>query len=508
MSATCGNVLYRYAAPALVAGTTTTGPATGWAWSFLGTLGANAVIDSGNNGSQVIRVKFTSSAAAVTGDSVRVCYTSGCGNSPWKSAKLSNTALAAPVAPASVTITSISTNVCGNKIYRYTAPALVGTATGWQWSFVGTLGTNATLDSGSLTSQIVRMKFTNNAAAATGDSARVMYTSSCGNSPNKSLKLTNTLLSVPAAPTAITATALITNVCGGRVYRYSAPALPVATTTTGAATGYIWSFKGPLYYTLTGSMNFVIDSGTLNSRTIRIKILSNAAASTTDSVRVCYTSDCGNSANRAIKPTIAILNAPAAPATLTQTLVSNVCGNRVYRFSTSALVAATSTAGAATGWEWSFVGNLGLNATLDSGTLNSQVVRMKFTLNTAAATGDSARVAYTSGCGSSTRKTAKLNNLALLCLARSISNNTAPNSAIEKIDIYPNPSSTEFNIKSGTQSRQIIQYRLTDINGKTILQGNLPAGNTQRFGGQLKPGMYFVELFQDGTRTIRKIVKQ
>jgi hypothetical protein len=492
----------------LVAGTTTTGSATGWAWSFIGTLGANAIIDSGTNGSQVIRVKFTSSAAAVAGDSVRVCYTSGCGNSPWKSAKLTNATLAAPTTPASVTITAISTNVCGNKIYRYTAPALTGTATGWQWSFVGTLGTNATLDSGTLNSRIVRMKFTNNAAAGTGDSARVMYTSTCGNSPNKSLKLTNTLLSAPASPTAITTTALITNVCGGRVYRYAAPVLPAATTTAGAATGYIWSFTGPLHYSATGAQNFIIDSGTINSRIIRIKYTSNAAASTTDSVRVCYTSGCGNSPNKSSKLTFTALNAPAAPATLTQTLVSNVCGSRVYRFSTSALVAATTSAGAATGWQWSFVGNLGLNATVDSGTLNSQVVRMKFTLNSAAATGDSARVAYISGCGTGTRKTAKLSNLAFLCVARSIVNSTTENSNDQTVEVYPNPSSNEFNIQTGYQSHQLIQYRLTDLNGKLLQQGQLSTGTTQHIGAQLKPGVYFIEFIQNGRRTIRKLVKQ
>ena len=236
--------------------------------------------------------------------------------------------------------------------------------------------------------------------------------------------------------------------------------------------------------------------------------MTNAAASTTDSVRVCYTSDCGNSANKSSKPTISALTAPADPTTLSQTLVSNVCGNRVYRFATSALVAATTSAGAASGWVWTFVGNLGLNATIDSGTLNSQIVRMKFTLNTAAATGDSARVAYSSGCGNSANKTAKLSNLALLCVARSIANNSTANSNFEAVTLFPNPSSNEFSIRNNTASHQDIQYRLLDLNGKLLQQGKLASGSTQHIGSQLKPGVYFIEFLQNGTRTIRKLVKQ
>ncbi len=619
VSASCGNVLYRYAAPALIAGTSSTGPATGWAWAFLGNLGANAVIDSGTNSSQVIRVKFTSSAAAAAGDSVRVCYTTtGCGNSLWRTTKLSNTTLAAPTAPASITITAVSLTACDNKIYRYTAPALTGTASGWQWSFVGNLGLNATLDSGSLTSQIVRMKFTSNVAATT-DSAMVMYTSSCGNSPitklkltntaltapaapasvtstaivtnvcggrvyrytapvlpaatatavaasgyiwsftgplhatgnyvidsgtvnsriirikyssnaaasttdsvrvlytsgcgntaNKSLKLTHTLIGPPLAPASVTSTAIVTNVCGGRVYRYTAPTLPAATTTAVAATGYVWSFTGPLHYNAaTGAANFVIDSGTINSRIIRIKYLTNVAASTTDSARVCYTSSCGNSPNKSLKLTIAVLNAPAAPATLTITQVANVCSARVYRYTTSALVAATTTAGAATGWQWSFVGTLGLNATVDSGTLTSQTVRMKFT-NNGAATTDSARVAYNSGCGLGTRKTAKLTNTALTCLARTIQNSSIQNQIDQPLaaDVFPNPSLSDFEVRVKANSIAQMSYRILDSRGAVVERGMLAARNAHRIGSNWKPGVYVMEIIQDGKRITKKIIKQ
>jgi hypothetical protein len=198
--------LYRYAAPALPAATTTAGAATGWLWSFVGTLGANATIDSGSTTSRVIVVRYTSNVAAGT-DSVRVRYNSGCGFSPNKASKLTNVATAVPIAPTAITTISVSATSCGARLYRYSAPnlplasATVAAATGWEWSFVGTLGLNATIDSGTVNSQVIRVRYTSNVASGVGDSVRLRYISSCGYSVNKASKLTNTALTGCPPPT-------------------------------------------------------------------------------------------------------------------------------------------------------------------------------------------------------------------------------------------------------------------------------------------------------------------
>jgi peroxiredoxin family protein len=294
ISDVCGNRVYRYTAPAL------TGSANGYLWSFVGTLGLNAAIDSGTLGSRIVRMKFTSNNAAATGDSVKVLFTTSCGNSLYTALKLTNTTLSDLIAPSSITITTIS-DVCGNRVYRYTAPALAGSANGYLWSFVGTLGLNAVIDSGSLSSRIVRMKFTSNAAAATGDSARVLFTTSCGNSLNRALRLTNSAVVLPTTPASIIITT-VTDVCGNKIYRYTAPAL------TGTATGYLWSFVGTL------GLNATVDSGSLNSRIVRMKYTSNIAANRRmDSVRVAYTSACGNGPRRALRlSNTALANCPVA----------------------------------------------------------------------------------------------------------------------------------------------------------------------------------------------------
>jgi hypothetical protein len=410
----CGTRIYRYSAPALSGATTTATAATGYEWSFTGTLGANATIDSGNVNSRIIVVSYTSNAASAAGDSVKVRYESACGNSLYRAAKLTNIKILPPPAPSAVTITTIQTNVCGNKKYRYSAPALpgasatAGAATGYVWSFTGTLGANAVIDSGDVNSRTIVVSFTINTAAGAGDSVKVVYTSACGNSPSKATKLTNTVIVVPAAPTAVTITAIQTNVCGARRYRYSAPNLPAGTTTAAAATGYVWDFVGSL------SEFATIDSGDLNSQRFVVTFASNEAATNADSVRVYYSSSCGNSLRKGSKLSNTKLNVPAAPTAITITaLQTNVCGARRYRYAAPALPSATTTAGAATGYVWSFVGTLASTLTVDSGSLTSRVLTVTFTSNAAALAGDSVRVLYTSDCGNSLRKTAKLSNTLL-----------------------------------------------------------------------------------------------
>jgi hypothetical protein len=485
---TCGGRIYRYNAPDL------TGGSTGWQWSFVGTLGSNAVVDSGSLTSQVVRMKFTSNAAAVAGDSVRLSYTSEFTTSQRIALKLINTALSVPRVPLSIVINLVR-DTCWGRVYRYTAPALTGTATGWQWSFVGSLGLNAVVDSGSLTSRVVRMKFSSNAAASWGDSVRLAYTSECGNSPRRTLKLTNKLIGAPSAPISINITS-VRDTCGGRVYRYSAPAL------VGTATGWQWSFVGNL-----GS-NAVVDSGSLTSRVVRMKFSSNVAASWGDSVRLAYTSGCGNSRRRALKLTNVQLTAPKnAPIAPTITLVSTVACKRIYRFSTSSTLT-----GNATGYLWSFVGSLGESAVLDSGTLTSRVVRMSFT-NTSAASMDSARVVFTSGCGYSPAAKTKLTNTILNCTPENISSraNSKVSATITQpqfnVKVYPNPSMSIFNVKIQSDKAEEVLMRIINSYGRIIDYIKFKPTEIKVIGQDLIPGLYILEINQGGRRELIKIQK-
>jgi hypothetical protein len=77
----------------LPAATATAGAATGYLWSLpTGTVGSTGSLDSGSLNGRIIVVVYTSNAVAAAGDSIRLRYTSGCGNGAIKAQKLSNLA--------------------------------------------------------------------------------------------------------------------------------------------------------------------------------------------------------------------------------------------------------------------------------------------------------------------------------------------------------------------------------------------------------------------------------
>ncbi len=376
--------------------------------SYAWTTPANTTIVAGGTSiDTTITLKFNNGYTTATiGDTLKVVVSGGA----CQATKLQKLAIKAslPIAPASIIISSITTNVCGSRTYRYTAPALPYGATGYVWSFTGSLGNNAVVDSGSLTSRVFVARYTSNAAATNDDSVKVYFTSNCGNSLIKAAKLSNKLLTTPLKPASIKIQPVVTNICGARQYRYIAPDLPAATTTAGVATGYVWSLEGDL-----ATAGYSIDSGSLSSQKFLITFVSNNAANSTDSVRLYYTSDCGNSAVKALKLTNLLLKAPLAPSSITITRIGlRSCGQPRFRYAApvTGLPSATTTAGAATGWDWTFTGNLGSQAVIDSGDLQSRVFTVYFTSANPSSEGDSIKVRYNSDCGYGLYKASKLTN--------------------------------------------------------------------------------------------------
>jgi len=509
----CGARVVRYTAAAAKAATTSTGASTGWAWVLpTGRLGSTCVLDSGTLSGQIIRIRYTDNSAAFQ-DTVRVAYTSDCGNSAQVKSAVTLAALNPPAAPT-ITAVVVQGNVCGNRIVRYTGAApkaattSTGASTGYAWVLpTGRLGSTCVLDSGSLSGQIIRVRYTDNSAASL-DTIRLAYTSDCGNSPQAKAAVALAALGVPAAPT-FTATVVVNNVCGARVIRYTASAAKAATTSTGASTGWAWVLP-------TGRLGStcVLDSGSLSGQIIRIRYTDNSSAFQ-DTVRVAYTSDCGNSLQAKAAVVLAALAAPAAPATVTQTLVSDVCYARTYRFAAANLVAATTTAGAATGWDWSFVGTLaGLGYTVDSGSLSSQVVRITFYSNGASATGDSAKVRYTSGCGFGAWKAQKLANVAKTgcppppTTKVNINQPSQTDADVLEASVFPNPTSSFFklSVKSSVKN-SLVQVRILDMQGREHKRENMMPGEVISLGSGLKAGTYFVEVLQGKKSKVVKLIK-
>ena len=448
-------------------------------------------------------------ADTTTATTVKVYSLSSCDTSLAKSVSLTRTQLAAPTA---ITITSMVTNVCGARTYRYTAPVLPAGALGYEWALEGSLGEFASIDSGDINSRKIVVTYSSNAAAGAGDSVRLTYITGCGYSKSKAAKMSNLKLNVPTAPASITIQAIQTNVCGARKYRYIAPNLPAATTTAGAATGYVWSFVGTLASTMT------IDSGSLTSQKLTVTFTSNAAAGSGDSVRVLYTSDCGNSLRKASKLSNLVLNPPAAPASVTIQTKSDVCGARKYRYIAPVLPSATTTAGAASGYLWTLpTGTVGSTGSLDSGSLTGRTIVIVYTSN-AAATTDSIRVRYTSGCGNSQIKAQKLSNLVKSCFTSGgdVFSRVAPavTSEVELGKVYPNPNNGTFVLqaKTGITGKSTATVQIMDMTGKVVSQSlvemNQGMINTT-INNNLKNGMYLVKYTAgNSTHTIRMEIQK
>lgn len=301
--------------------------------------------------------------------------------------------------------------------------------------------------------------------------------------------------------------------CGGRIVRYTASAPKAATTSTGASTGYIWTLPAG-----TLGSTCVLDSGSLTGQVIRVRYTSNAASSR-DTAKVVYTSNCGNSPVGISAVSLPVLNPPAAPSSITITQVSDVCYARVYRYAAPNLPAATAATGAATGWDWSFVGALA-NAgyVVDSGSLSSQVVLIKYFSNDAAATGDSVKLRFVSGCGFSASKAAKLTNvkkngcppkLANIPIAKSSTPTPTTTSEVDlEATVFPNPIQNTFKLKVHSADKSgLVQVRILDLQGREYRRENMMPEEVLTMGSELKAGNYIIQVLQGRKSKVVKVIK-
>ena len=508
----CSQRIYRYSVPSLpiVSNLSFTAP-NGYAWSLpIGMVGSTGLLDSGSLSSQTIRIKYSSNAEASAGDSIKVAYTSSCGNSIALPMKLSNMLInnssAQLSAPTAIVQTLVS-NYCGERIYRYTTTASLSNNIVYSWIMpTGAVGLTGVLDSGSLSSQTIRIKYSSNAVAATGDSIKVAYTSSCATGAFKAAKLINEVLTVPIAPAYISSVLLVNN-CGEKVYRYTTPAF------VAPAKGYVWTMA------IASNATATIDSGSVNGQVLIVRYRNASSSFIGDSIKVAYTSDCGVGASRSMiypNPTILV---PFTPASLTAELVSDVCGARVYRYKAPVLPGVSNLSFTApTGYAWSMpIGSVGSTGILDSGILGSQVIRIMYSSNAAAAAiGDSIKLAFTSTCGNSANKVIRLTNVAKTgCLiirnAKQINQSSIETKTSKStqmmVNVYPNPTTSQFNIQVKSSNAEAAVIRVLDFTGRFIKTVKVSSNSNANMGSDLKAGAYMLEVKQGKEVKMLSVVK-
>lgn len=77
-----------------------------------------------------------------------------------------------------------------------------------------------------------------------------------------------------------------------------------------------------------------------------------------------------------------------------------------------------------------------------------------------------------------------------------------------RVNAWPNPSSRSFNLQVESVSNETIDVYISDIIGTRILKLKTENNQSIYFGGDLKPGMYMVEIRQGGNVKTIKVVKQ
>jgi hypothetical protein len=199
------------------------------------------------------------------------------------------------------------------------------------------------------------------------------------------------------------------------------------------------------------------------------------------------------------------LGAPLAPVSITIATKSDVCNARTYRYiAPLVLPGATATAGAASGYLWSTpTGTVGSTGTIDSGDVNSRIITVTYTSNAAAGAGDSIRLRYTTaGCGNGAIKASKLSNLikagCVPPIAKNTSTSRVPNTlpTSMEVKVYPNPTTSQFNVQVKSSGTEEAVVRVLDLTGRFIKSVKVSSNSNVNLGSDLKAGAYMLEVRQ------------
>lgn len=108
-----------------------------------------------------------------------------------------------------------------------------------------------------------------------------------------------------------------------------------------------------------------------------------------------------------------------------------------------------------------------------------------------------------------TRTGIVVNQLAVGCRPVAISDvNNAPLNPLFKVNVYPNPSETEFTVILTGYSNEKPSFTVTDVAGRKIIQSTGNVKQTYKFGKNLRPGVYILEVKQGENRQSIRIVKE
>jgi photosystem II stability/assembly factor-like uncharacterized protein len=87
-------------------------------------------------------------------------------------------------------------------------------------------------------------------------------------------------------------------------------------------------------------------------------------------------------------------------------------------------------------------------------------------------------------------------------------NTVDPNNNGFDVKVYPNPSATAFKLAfTGADASAKTDIYITDLYGRTVKTFSVAPGSTIQFGNDLRPGNYFVVVWQGKNKKVLKIIK-
>ena len=427
--------------------------ATGYSWI----TPPNVTVVSGA-GTANLTVKFQNGFAAQANKQLRVTALSSCGNSPLVIYYL---LAQTPGTPGPITG---NTNVCQiigtGTTYTYSIAAVPGTA-----SYIWTAQPGTTVVTNNGTSATV--SFSN---SFTTSAISVQAVNGCGTSNPRSITIVKTL---PPTPGLISGP---TNACA-----YVAPnGVPASYSLVGVAGNtYNWTIPaGATGLTGQGTSNisFIYPSGFSSG-----------------SVSVTATNGCGTSGIRSLS--ISVLN-PAAPSAI-DVVEFESCPNRVYTYTVASLPAnAVSVQWTVPAEALSFTGqgtssiSVSYPQTVVNGFVTAQAV---------------------SNCGTSTIRSVVAKYAACQDgppppFAKGGTGNINAAEGLQ-VNVYPNPSVSDFKVQVLTAGKEKISVRITDMQGRSIKNITVQPFQTTTVGSDLKAGAYMMEVKQGNSVKTTKLIK-
>jgi hypothetical protein len=86
--------------------------------------------------------------------------------------------------------------------------------------------------------------------------------------------------------------------------------------------------------------------------------------------------------------------------------------------------------------------------------------------------------------------------------------NVSASTSVVTTTVYPNPTTTEFNLKFESTSSDLVELRVYDLAGYQLLvKTGLAPNQPITFGSELSPGMYIVEVKQGTVKRTIKVYK-